>query len=184
MQRRNRVWARMIHLSISLCFQHLNRKKLVRQLLLIFFCDNVSKNLQFLSQIPIFHQTSIENLGELILLSKKNMGFKILVIGFSHSKLSEIQRNQTSPNRWGRSELYASFSIDFWNGLLSYYVSNIEMKQHSRHLRQHREAAQAVLYDQRGASRGTGKSWHGQQCCQVAQHNGCSQEHPGEAVRP
>ena len=92
----------MIHLSISLCFLHLNKKKIVRQLLLMDFCDNISKNKQFLSQIPIFHQTSVENLGELILLSKKNMDFKVLVIVLSHSKLSQIQRNQTSPNRWGR----------------------------------------------------------------------------------
>ena len=86
---RNRIWARMIHLSISLCFQHLNKKKIVIQLLLMVFCDNVSKNQQFLSQIPRFHQTSIENLGELISLSKKNIGFTVLVIGFSHSKFSD-----------------------------------------------------------------------------------------------
>ena len=33
------------------------------------------------------------NLGKLILLLKKNMGFKVLVIDFSRSKFSEIQRN-------------------------------------------------------------------------------------------
>ena len=48
---------------------------------------------------------------------QKNMGFKVLVICFSHSKFSKIQRNYTSPNRWGRPDFYASFSIDFSNGL-------------------------------------------------------------------
>ena len=43
------IWARMIHLSISLCSEHLNKKKLVRQLILMVFCDDVSKNQQFLS---------------------------------------------------------------------------------------------------------------------------------------
>ena len=45
------------------------------------------------------------------------MGFRVLDISFSSSKRSEIQRNLTSPNRWGRWELYATFSVDFWNGL-------------------------------------------------------------------
>ena len=33
--------------------------------------------------------------------------------------------------------------------------------------------------DQRGASRGTGQSWLGQQCCQEAPHNGYSEERAG-----
>ena len=56
------------------------QEKLVRQLLLMVFSVNISKN-----YIPLdIHRKS----GELILRSKKNMGFKVLVIGFSHSKLS------------------------------------------------------------------------------------------------
>ena len=41
----------------------------------------------------------------------------------------------------------------------------------------------AVCCDQRGASQGTGKSWHGQHCCQKALCNCCSEERPVEAIR-
>ena len=47
------------------------------------------------------------------------MGFKVLVIGFSHSKLQETRLVLNStPNQWGRPDLLATFSIDFWNWLL------------------------------------------------------------------
>ena len=40
----------------------------------------------------------------------------------------------------------------------------------------------AVLCDRKGARRGTGQSWHGQQCCQEAPRNGFAEELPDEAV--
>ena len=112
----------MILLSISLCFQHLNKKKLVRQLLLMVFFMMFQKTSNFSYRYLYSIRHPLKIWESSFCSPKKTWVLKsqsLVKFGFSHSKLSEIQRNQTSPNRWGRPDLYATFSIGFWNGLLA-----------------------------------------------------------------
>ena len=81
------AWLGQTNLSIFLCFLNQNAKNLANLLHMMMFssCDNLWRNQGFLTQI-----LSIENLGELILLSKK--GIDGIVWNFTHFwKLERVE---------------------------------------------------------------------------------------------